>query len=76
MTKTEVVFVDRIPIYQKSDIHNGGHVRRYYVWITINKMVNDVISFRKKNGDINWKAVSCMFKKDSQIWVVNEIKWI
>ena len=69
MTKTEVVFVDRVPIYQKSDIHNGGHVRRYYVWITLNKMVDDVISFRKKNGNINWKSVSCMFKKDSLVWI-------
>lgn len=68
-TKKEVVFVDRVPIYQKSDIHNGGHVRRYYVWITLNKMVDDVITFRKKNGNIHWKSVWCMFKKDSKVWV-------
>lgn len=65
----EVIFVDGIPIEQKSDIRSGGQIRRYYAWITLNKIVNKVVPFRKKNGSINWKAVVKMFKKDSTIWV-------
>ncbi|HWR26686.1 MAG TPA: glycosyltransferase [candidate division Zixibacteria bacterium] len=65
----EVIFMDHVPIKQKSDIHQGGHVRRYYAWITLNKMVESVIPFRRENGDINWHAIRCMFKKDSKIWI-------
>ncbi|MDY6932489.1 MAG: glycosyltransferase [Halobacteriota archaeon] len=35
----------------------------------LNKVLDDVISFRKKDGSINRKAVIDMFKKDSEIWV-------
>ncbi|CAG1001398.1 hypothetical protein METP3_03342 [Methanosarcinales archaeon] len=69
LIKTEVIFIDNAPIKKKSDIHHGGHVRRYYAWITLNKMVGKVIPFRKENGAINPLAVRCMFKKDSKIWV-------
>ena len=64
-----VVFVDWTPINSKSDIRRGIQIRRYYAWITLNKMVNKVIPFRKENGSINWEAVICMFKKDSVLWV-------
>jgi len=64
-----VVFVDWTPIKSKSDIRRGIQIRRYYAWITFNKMVNKVIPFRKENGSINWKAVIRMFKKDSVLWV-------
>jgi len=69
MIEMEVIFIDHAPIKQKSDICQGGQVRRYYAWITLNKMVEKVIPFRKENGDINWYAVRCMFNKDSRIWV-------
>ena len=64
----EVVFVDWSPINSKSGIRFGGQIRRYYAWISLNKMVNNVIPFRKENGSINWKAVIKMFNKDSKIW--------
>jgi len=69
MIETEIVFVDWAPINSKSDIRGGGHIRRYYAWITLNKMVDTVLPFREKSGNINWKAVRHMFKKDSKIWV-------
>ena len=69
MIEMEVIFIDHTPIKQKSDIRQGGQVRRYYAWITLNKMVEKVIPFRRENGDINWHAVRCMFNKDSRIWV-------
>lgn len=69
MIETEIVFVDWVPINSKTDIYSGGHIRRYYAWITLNKMVNRVIPFREKSGNINWKAVRHMFKKDSALWV-------
>ncbi|MCL7413413.1 MAG: glycosyltransferase [ANME-2 cluster archaeon] len=69
MVEMEVIFIDRVPIKQKSDIREGGHVRRYYAWITLNKMVEKVVPFRKDNNDINWHAVRCMFIKDSIIWL-------
>lgn len=65
----EVIFVDWIPIYQKSMIRSGGQIRRYYAWVTLNKMVDCVVPFRKKDGNINWKVVIKMFKKDTKIWV-------
>ncbi len=65
----EVVFVDWSPINSKSEIYKGGHIRRYYAWITLNKMVDVVIPFRKENGSINWNAICCMFNKNSEIWV-------
>ena len=65
----EIVFVDWVPINRKSGIHSGGHIRRYYAWITLNKMVDKVVPFKGKNGGINWKAVIRMFKKDSVLWV-------
>jgi glycosyltransferase involved in cell wall biosynthesis len=64
-----VVFVDWTPINSKSDICRGIQIRRYYAWITLNKMVNKVIPFRKENGSINRKAVIRMFKKDSVLWL-------
>lgn len=64
-----VIFVDHIPTKQKSDIHQGGQVRRYYAWTTLNKMVENVIPFRRDNGDINWYAIRCLFKKDTKVWV-------
>lgn len=67
--KMEVVFVDHAPIGQKSKISIGGQIRRYYAWITLNKIVNKVVPFRKKSGSINWKVVIKMFKKDSVLWV-------
>jgi len=69
MIETEIVFVDWVPIDSKSDIRTGGHIRRYYTWTTLNKMVDSVIPFREKSGNINWKAVCRMFKKDSVLWV-------
>ncbi len=72
----EVIFMDRIPIKQKSDIRCGGHVRRYYAWTTINKMVERVIPFTKDNGNINWHAINRMFNKDSKIWVEYQGKTI
>ena len=69
MIETEIVFIDWAPINSKSDIRSGGHIRRYYAWITLNKMVDSVIPFRKKSGNINWKAVRHMFKKDSMLWI-------
>jgi len=69
MIETEIVFVDWAPISSKSDIRSGGHIRRYYTWITLNKMVDSVTPFREKSGSINWKAVRHMFKKDSTIWI-------
>jgi len=65
----EVVFIDYAPITHKSGIRSGGHIRRYYAWLTLNKMVTKVIPFRKNNGKINYKAICIMFKKDSKIWV-------
>lgn len=65
----EVIFIDHVPIKQKSDISQGGHVRRYYAWKTLNEVVERVIPFRKENGDINWHAVRHMFRKDSKIWI-------
>ena len=64
-----VIFLDHAPIKKKSDIHQGGQVRRYYAWITLNKMVEKIIPFRKENGNINWDAVMCIFNKNSRIWV-------
>lgn len=69
MIETEIIFVDWAPINSKSDIRSGGHIRRYYAWITLNKMVDSVLPFREKSGNINWKAVCHMFKKDSALWV-------
>jgi len=69
MIETEIVFVDWAPINSKSDIRSGGHIRRYYAWITLNKMVDSVLPFREKSGNINWKAVRHMFKKDSTLWI-------
>jgi len=69
MIETEVIFIDHAPIKKKSDIRQGGQVRRYYAWITLNKMVEKVIPFRKENGNINWHAVGYMLNKDSRIWV-------
>jgi len=69
MIETEIIFVDWAPINSKSDIRGGGHIRRYYAWITLNKMVDTVLPFREKSGNINWKAVRHMFKKDSMLWV-------
>lgn len=64
-----VVFVDWTPINSKSHIRRGIQIRRYYAWITLNKMVNKVTPFRKENRSINWKAVIRMFKKESVLWV-------
>ena len=69
MIEKAVVFVDWAPISSKSDIRYGGHIRRYYAWITLNKMVDRVIPFRKKRGDINWKAIPRLLDKDTKIWV-------
>jgi len=65
----EVIFVDWAPIKRKSQIRYGAHIRRYYAWITLNKIVDKVIPFRKENGNINWQAVINMFKKESKIWL-------
>lgn len=65
----KVVFVDWIPIEKKSDIRSGGHIRRYYAWNILNKMFDYVEPFRKKNKNINWKAVKLMFNRDSKIWI-------
>ena len=65
----ETIFVDWAPVDSKSKICSGGQIRRYYAWTTLNKIVNKVIPFRKKDGTINWKAVMKMFKKDSMLWV-------
>lgn len=65
----EVVFVDWTPISQKNDIYGGGDIRRYYAWISLNRMVNKVIPFRKKSNIINWKTVANIFKKNSVIWL-------
>lgn len=64
-----LIFMDYAPIRQKSDIYHGGHIRRYYAWTTLNKMVRRVIPFRNENGGINWNAVWSMFDKDSRIWI-------
>ena len=69
MNKLKIVFVDWAPIKHKSDIRSGGHIRRYYTWVTLNKMVDSVIPFRKKSGSINWEAVRRMFDKDTDIWI-------
>ena len=69
LIEMNVIFVDHIPIKQKSDIRQGGQVRRYYAWTTLNKMVENVIPFRRDNGDINWYAIRCLFKKDTKVWV-------
>ena len=63
----EVIFVDWPPVKHKSNIRYGAHIRRYYAWITLNKIVDKVIPFRKENGNINWQAVINMFKKESKI---------
>ena len=65
----KIIFVDWAPIDKKSKIRSGGQIRRYYAWLTLNKMVDKVVSFRKKEGSINWKAVRYMFKKESKIWL-------
>lgn len=65
----EVVFVDWAPIEHKGDIHFGSHIRRYYAWTLLNKIANEVLPFREKNGNINQEAVIKMFNKDSKIWV-------
>lgn len=67
--KMNVIFMDHVPITKKSDIHQGGQVRRYYAWITLNKRFERVIPFRRDNGDINGNAILCMFKKDTRVWV-------
>ena len=69
MIEKEVVFIDWAPISSKSDIRFGGHIRRYYAWITLNKMVDSVTPFRKDRGEINWKAIHRMLAKDTRIWV-------
>lgn len=65
----KVVFVDWKPINNKSDIYSGGSIRRHYAWITLNKMYEEVVPFRNENGRINLKALYCLFKNDSKIWV-------
>jgi hypothetical protein len=69
MMEMDIIFVDWTPTEHRSDIRKGGQIRRYYAWMTLNNMVNKVIPFRKENGNINWKSVRCMFKKNSKIWV-------
>jgi len=65
-----VVFVDLIPpINHKSDIRMGWAIRRYYAWMTLNKMVDKVVPFKNKNGSSTREAIIEMFKKDSKIWV-------
>lgn len=66
--KMKIIFFDWAPVRKKSDIRSGGHVRRYYTWITLNEMFN-VVPFRKKMGNINWKAIRCIFENDSILWV-------
>ncbi len=51
LIEMNVIFIDHIPIKQKSDIRQGGQVRRYYAWTTLKKMVENVIPFRRDNGD-------------------------
>ncbi|HWQ95895.1 MAG TPA: glycosyltransferase [Candidatus Methylomirabilis sp.] len=65
----EVIFIDHAPVKQKSDIRQGGQIRRYYAWTALNKMVERVTPFRKENGSINWNAVKYVFNKDSRIWI-------
>lgn len=69
IAEQDVVFIDHAPIEQKGGIRQGGQVRRYYAWKTLNQMVERVIPFRKENGDINWQSVSLMFKGGSTIWI-------
>ena len=64
-----IIFVDWTPIEKKDEIFSGNHIRRYYAWIMLNKMIPRVISFRKKNGNINFRAILKVIKKDSIIWV-------
>ena len=65
----DVIFMDHVPIKKRSDIHQGGQVRRYYAWTTLNKRFERVIPFRRENGDINRYAILRMFKKDTSVWV-------
>ena len=65
----DVVYIDWSPILQKSKINKGCKIRRYYSWQAINNIADKVISFRKNNGNINFKAVISLFKDDSKIWV-------
>lgn len=65
----KIFFFDWAPVRKKSDILSGGHVRRYYSWITLNKSMNKVIPFRKENGKINWKILDCLYEKDAVLWV-------
>ena len=65
----DIYFFDWTPIKKKSDISSGGHVRRYYSWITLNKSKNTVIPFRKENGRINWAILRYLYNKNSMIWV-------
>ena len=68
-TEIKIIFVDHAPVKQKNDIYQGGQVRRYYAWKTLNQMAEPVIPFRKENGDINWQVISLMFRGGSRIWI-------
>ncbi len=65
----EIVFVDWAPIEIKSNIRSGIAIRRYYAWKELNDYADIVIPFRKKDGNVNWKAIKKLFQKDSKIWV-------
>lgn len=64
-----VLFIDYIPINSKNQISGGGQIRRYYAWTTINNIAGKVISFRKKNGSIDWKNIVSALNKDYVIWL-------
>lgn len=66
---SKIIFVDWVPIEQKSQIIAGIYIRRYHAWNQLNKMFSTVIAFRKKNESINWHAVLKMFDKNTTIWV-------
>lgn len=69
LVEMKVVFVDWVPTNNKNDIRGGGLIRRYYAWVTLNKILDKATPFRTESGNINREAIRYMFDKNSKIWV-------